>query len=95
MAEDTTNSESAENSPPKNDLRRERMRELFHSMDKNGDDRLQPEELAAFLQTVGYRGSSADAEAAKILEQWDSDGDGTISFDEFIASQEGHRPKDT
>ena len=95
MAEDTTNSESAESASPKTDPRRESMRELFHAMDKNGDDRLQPEELAAFLQTVGYQGASADAEAAKILAQWDSDGDGTISFDEFIASQEAPRTQKT
>jgi len=89
MTEDrTTKPESAD--PSTTDVRRERMRELFHSLDENGDERLQPEELAAFLRSIGYQGSSADAEAAKILKQWDSDGDGTISFEEFLASQSGH-----
>lgn len=67
--------------------RRQQMFNVFKSLDENGDGLLQPNELIAFLKTLGYLPANAEAEADKILAQWDSDGDGTISFDEFVASQ--------
>ena len=69
------------------ETRRQQMFKVFQSLDENGDGLLQPNELVAFLKTLGYQPANADAEADKILAQWDSDGDGTISFDEFVASQ--------
>ena len=94
MSDDTkTNSDAADiDASPAASMRKERMLQLFKTLDKNSDDRLQPEELAAFLETIGYHPSAAAAEVDKILAQWDTDGDGTISFDEFLASQGSRRP---
>lgn len=67
--------------------RREQMFQVFKSLDENGDGQLQQSELIAFLNTLGYVPTNAEVEADKIFARWDSDGDGTISFDEFVASQ--------
>jgi calcium-binding protein CML len=85
--EPTYASEAARIAAQMDDRRREQMREVFKSLDENGDGLLQPAELTSFLESLGYLPANADAETRKILEQWDSDGDGTISFDEFVASQ--------
>lgn len=80
-------SEAARIASQMDPTRRQQMFNVFKSLDENGDGLLQPNELIAFLETLGYLRTNAEAEADKIFTRWDSDGDGTISFDEFVASQ--------
>lgn len=55
---------------------------LFKSMDKDGDGKLDREELKKGLSAMGISDESADA----MIKSADTDGDGKISKDEWLAS---------
>lgn len=54
--------------------------DIYRSLDTNGDGSLDKDEVRASLAKFGY----SDDDANKILNALDKDGDGTISFEEFL-----------
>ena len=61
------------------------VRRHFNRLDKDGDGHLDEEELRLLLVDMGFAPSKARAEALKILEQADTNQNGTLEFDEFKA----------
>ena len=61
------------------------VRRHFNRLDKDSDGHLDEEELRLLLLDMGFAPSKARAEALKILEQADTNKNGTIEFDEFKA----------
>jgi Ca2+-binding EF-hand superfamily protein len=59
------------------------IRRAFDAFDKNGDGLVSIGELLQLMEQVGQRLSRKEAENA--LRRGDTDGDGQLSFDEFIA----------
>lgn len=62
----------------------ELLRELkvaFSMVDKDGDGRITPRELMAVLSRLGFK--SDDATVKKMISKYDTDGNGTLEFDEF------------
>jgi calmodulin len=55
---------------------------LFKRLDKNGDGELNEEEIVTFGDLIGSPISMEEAQAA--LGIWDTDGNGSISFNEFV-----------
>jgi calmodulin len=55
----------------------------FDAFDKNGDGLVSIEELLTLMDRIGETLSRKEAEDA--LRRGDTDGDGQLSFDEFIA----------
>ncbi|KAK9946518.1 hypothetical protein M0R45_011981 [Rubus argutus] len=60
---------------------KEQVRDLFKSLDKNGNGKLSKEELKAAFRTLGSRWSSYRARRA--LRHVDANGDGFISNEEL------------
>ena len=67
--------------------RRRRLWELFHRMDTSGDGQLDAVELQVALRAATATDISI-ADANAIIRSVDSDGNGTVDFDEFCASIE-------
>lgn len=61
------------------------VRRHFERLDKDGDNKLDEEELRLLLLDMGFAPSKAKAESIKILEQADTNKNGTVEFDEFKA----------
>jgi len=62
--------------------RLEEWREHFAKCDTNNDGRIQLEEFKELLRNIG---AEASADEARIgFDAVDTDGDGVISFDEFV-----------
>ncbi len=59
------------------------IREAFDAFDKNGDGLVSIEELLTLMDDIGE--TLSREEAADALRRGDTDGDGQLSFDEFIA----------
>jgi calmodulin len=59
------------------------IRRAFDAFDKNGDGLVSIGELLTLMDQIGETLSRAEAEDA--LRRGDTDGDGQLSFDEFIA----------
>jgi Ca2+-binding EF-hand superfamily protein len=55
---------------------------LFKQLDKNGDGELNEKEIIAFGDLIGSPISLEEAQAA--MGVWDTDGNGSISFSEFL-----------
>ena len=60
----------------------EEMQRIFKRFDANGDGKISPAELADALRTIG---STATEEIQKRMGEIDTDGDGFIDYDEFVA----------
>ncbi|XP_045320287.1 calmodulin-like [Leopardus geoffroyi] len=58
-------------------------KEAFDRVDKDGDGKIDVQELGAVMQAVGKNPS--EAELKQLISRVDTDGDGHISFDEFLA----------
>lgn len=54
--------------------------DIYRSLDTNGDGSLDKDEVRASLAKFGY----SEEDSMKILNALDKDGDGTISFEEFL-----------
>lgn len=65
--------------------RRERLRQLFNRMDTSGDGQLDVIELQVALRAVTVTDISL-GDTKEILNSVDSDGNGSVDFDEFCAS---------
>mmetsp|Transcript_4749 Transcript_4749/g.11196 ORF Transcript_4749/g.11196 Transcript_4749/m.11196 type:complete len:502 (+) Transcript_4749:15-1520(+) len=61
-----------------------RLKDLFTSLDKNGDGSLTPEELRKGLQEAGLGQKGEDL--AETIKQIDADGSGQIDYTEFLAA---------
>jgi Ca2+-binding EF-hand superfamily protein len=59
---------------------------LFNRLDKNGDGELNEAEIIAFGDLIGSPIELEEAQAA--LAMWDADGNGSISFPEFLKALE-------
>ena len=59
------------------------IREAFDAFDKNGDGLVSIEELLKVMAKAGEKMSRAEAEDS--MRRADTDGDGQLSFDEFVA----------
>lgn len=67
---------------PKKDI--EKLRNMFESVDTDGDGELTVEELSQVLVNgMGYYKKKAMQQAAIIMEKCDTNGDGKLSFEEF------------
>ena len=62
---------------------RTKVREVFTSMDTNGDGYLSEEELLTGLQNMGYTDLSMQ-QIHKFAFNLDRDGDGKISYSDFL-----------
>ena len=58
------------------------MRTAFRVFDKNGDGFIQLEELKAVMKSLGNK--LTDKELDDMLKKYDTDGDGQISYEEFV-----------
>ncbi|XP_052776936.1 uncharacterized protein LOC128214485 [Mya arenaria] len=76
--EDEDNKELSENIVHAN---MEKMKAVFMKMDKDGNGRIDIEEFAAFLQSIGLQMSKQ--EANMVYKSVDTDGNGYVSFEEF------------
>lgn len=56
----------------------------FSAIDKNESGTINAQELGMALQAMGR--TVSEAELKKLISQFDSDGDGEISFEEFLAA---------
>ena len=54
----------------------------FRVFDKNGDGFIQLEELKAVMKSLGNK--LTDKELDDMLKKYDADGDGQISYEEFV-----------
>jgi len=62
----------------------EHVRKHFNRLDKDGDGKLDVEELKALLISMGFDKNTSNTEAAEMLRQADENGDGVIEFEEFV-----------
>ncbi len=58
------------------------MRQVFREFDKDGNGTVDKKELNEVFKEMGKRFS--EAELKRMVELCDTDGDGTISYEEFI-----------
>lgn len=61
----------------------DQLKETFKSLDKNGDGTLSLDEIKAGFEKL-FGSVTGEVEVEKILEEVDIDGDGTISYEEFL-----------
>ncbi|CAJ0945324.1 unnamed protein product, partial [Mesorhabditis belari] len=65
------------------EIRDDDLRGIFREFDLNGDDFIQKEELRAVMQKMGQAPTEEELEA--MFSAADKDGDGNISFEEFLS----------
>jgi calmodulin len=61
---------------------RKEFRIAFNLFDKNSDGAITVQELGSVMRTLGQ--TPTEAELLQIISQVDTDGDGTIDFEEFV-----------
>lgn len=61
---------------------------IFHRFDTNGDGKISSTELGDALRTLG---SVTTEEVQRMMDELDTDGDGFISFDEYLAFARANR----
>lgn len=59
------------------------LKEIFDLVDTDGSGSINREELSDLMATLGIQ--STDADIDSLIAEMDSDGNGDISFDEFLA----------
>lgn len=59
-----------------------KFKEVFSRFDKNGDNTINTQELGAVMQALGQ--DISEDELKMLIAQVDTDGDGVISFQEFL-----------
>ncbi|KAK3531584.1 hypothetical protein QTP70_024969, partial [Hemibagrus guttatus] len=62
--------------------RREKIREAFRVLDRDGNGFISKQELGMAMRSLGYMPS--EVELAIIMQRLDMDGDGQVDFDEFM-----------
>ena len=60
------------------------MQKVFQAMDTNGDGQLSEDELLQVLRKCGY--NLTRQQVKKLATNLDKDGDGHISFEEFMST---------
>ena len=60
------------------------LKKRFEMFDKDGDGRITADEVRAILKQLGDE--LCDDEVDDVIREADTDGDGTISFEEFAAA---------
>ncbi|KAM4828520.1 calmodulin-alpha-like [Thomomys bottae] len=63
---------------------KEELHQAFSRFDKNGDGKINTEELGEVMKAVGQ--NLTEAELKELIARLDTDGDGTISFQEFLTA---------
>lgn len=58
---------------------------IFHELDGDGDGKMTAEELLRGLQKLGTFGDLSEGDVRAVVEKFDSDGNGNVSLNEFIA----------
>lgn len=59
-------------------------KQVFKLIDANGDGKISPLEMKQVLLSLGHEKKMAAKEAEGMVREMDSDGDGFVSFDEFM-----------
>merc|ERR1712054_273620 len=62
------------------------LKEMFKTFDKDNSGTITMQEMADGLRKLQKDGGIAEAEVKRIMDATDVDGDGTLSYDEFIAA---------
>ncbi|KAJ0704135.1 putative EF-hand domain-containing protein [Helianthus annuus] len=68
------------------------MRRVFDKFDKNKDGKISKEEYVSAVDILGSK--TAKTEVSKAFEAIDTDGDGFVDFNEFMAAQGGVKAGD-
>jgi calcium-dependent protein kinase len=63
----------------------------FRAFDKDGNGRLDKKELRELLDDAEITEAMGCSSVEQVLEDWDTDGDGTIDFDEFMSLMRDER----
>uniref|UniRef100_A0A0C9S7J4 TSA: Wollemia nobilis Ref_Wollemi_Transcript_13419_1010 transcribed RNA sequence n=1 Tax=Wollemia nobilis TaxID=56998 RepID=A0A0C9S7J4_9CONI len=82
LQENNSNSSSSSHSAYCGFQNTEELQRVFKTFDANGDGKISSAELGNIMQSFGYQASRE--ELCAMVEVVDSDGDGFISFDEFV-----------
>ncbi|KAI7743829.1 hypothetical protein M8C21_026965 [Ambrosia artemisiifolia] len=68
------------------------MRQVFDKFDKNKDGKISKEEYVSAVDILGNK--TAKSDVAKAFKAIDTDGDGFVSFEEFMVAQGGVKTGD-
>ena len=61
------------------------LRRLFDEFDQDKSGHITPDELRKLIDDAGFGEEVTEAEIKDLIARVDTDGDGKISFDEFLA----------
>jgi Ca2+-binding EF-hand superfamily protein len=62
----------------------EHLKDVFHLLDKNGNDKIEIKELGDGLRAMGMNPSNQEIQ--DLIDTYDVSGDGALSFNEFIGA---------
>ena len=63
---------------------------LFETVDRNGDGQVDRDELQRVLHRLGHRFARASVD--DVLDSYDADASGTLSFSQFLKLVQGQKP---